>query len=1437
MAGMTDADEYSVKGVQYGIISAETIERMSAAEILVHQLYKLHTPLDDGLHSLRLGVYRSGDLCQTCANNWIDCPGHFGHVALAHPVVNIEFAKPLLKCLGCVCYYCSALLLPPTHSSYLRGRAITSDKKRLAHYHSVSQRITRCADRPSACGGLQPSYMYGDDGLVVTHRGEDEGRASCDMYKILQILRNISHTDLMTLGFDPIHAHPMNMIWSNLIIPPPVARPPIYHSGRARREDDLTIRLKHIVKINNQLKHSLQKKLATDSKHSLDLSKVKSTTIWQEYIDLITAVTSYQSSRKGHQIDDYGADKKGIRYRFTGKTSKRGRFRNTILGKRQNHTARTVITGDPYLQMNEVGVPIAICSQLIYEESVTRFNLVKLTRHVRNGPKVYPGAFYVRRNGKLLNLKFAKAETVLPLKRGDVVSRHLVDGDDVLLNRQPSLHKLSVMGHKVKVVDGSTFRLHVATTQVYNADFDGDEMNLHVVRTIKGRAEAQELMSVNKNIFKDGRPAICFVQHAVLAVYTMTKYPLKIERSAMAHYLWEVGLDTFPSEKECFDGLDLLSTVLPKGLYLNRKGIKIVDGVIQSTVPLDKHLLNNIILESIWRQYDTATTVAFMNNLHRLTHSFTAKYGRSIHMDDCKYHDEAFLSHVRTKCTDYTQRVQPSSIQPPVDIECKISQVHAAARDSVGQHLLNHVRSGNTPPNGIFECTDSGAKGNLSNLIQIAGMIGQQLNDDTSRIFPGTIHATNCTSEQHGLITSSYCSGMTCIESFHHLRCSRGGLIGTACKVGDTGYSQRKLVKAMEDIIAHHDGSIRHVDGRLIQRQFAGDGFSSESLLSMKIHVYLLSCQDIVEEYYVHDVHKTAMTPDACARWEEQKTVFPHMMDRYIMRLIHLKEALNQSSQVDIKAVATPIDFEAILHMSQNIHPLTLSDITPYEVGLAIDTLSKRLIDEGIFPPNVTFEALFYEYCNIQTMWTTLTRDGVFLFTSSIYRGCRKGQVVPGELVGVAAGQSCIEPLTQMTLNSFHSSGALSTLVGGVQRMKELMNVVKIPKTPFMRVRFLSETDARVFMHTCVSYTLGSIVDYTFEPTLTEKTYRKIQMWETFHGVPMENIISLGLYIPFTTLLKKTRQTKESLVRTITSSSGFLDMFTYETSSTIDWVITFHLHDTHPAYLAALERLGKNGTPVSPGTVLMALYKHLFSPILMNGISNIRDCYRDERDALNVITIGSSFADVLRYPGVDIYHTTCSNVYEIYLILGIDAAAAALKREWMDVMAANEANVSARHITLIADLMMHRGEPAPITYQGICTDDTTIIRQASFEKTLNSFIGGAVHGVKNKTNGGMSAITWNSRMYAGTTAVEVVSEVDTIPVELEEDYSRQWRILQSGKSSHRGTKQHRKRARTRGAGAHQPPFKKKKTCSIPQMTQHASIIFTPYSPTVPTSTS
>ena len=508
---MNEPEIKNVVGIQFSIMGPDEIRNRSVVEITTHDTYDKDVPVVKGIFDSRMGVTDSGKVCATCGQKNIHCPGHFGHIELAKPIYNYHFINNLIKILKCVCFRCSKLLIDV--DSLSDEVMNMSNENRFQHVYNLCGKCNLCGKHNiDGCGAPQPDTykLDGLNGILAKWKKPIDESKIIDIEYIRQILERITDSDCEYLGFSNKWCRPEWLICEVMPVPPPCVRPSVKQDNSQRMDDDLTHKLVDIIKANNQLK----RKIAENSR----IEVVNDWTKLLQYhcatlIDNDIPGLSQAAHRSGRAL-------KSIRQRLKGKE---GRIRNNLMGKRVDFSARSVITPDPNIELDELGVPFKIANNLTYPERVNMYNIDRLKTMLKRGSS-WPGIKTVNKRNIRITVMDTNYDTI-ELEYGDIVHRHLMDGDFVLFNRQPSLHKMSMMAHRVRVMDGNTFRLNISVTPPYNADFDGDEMNCHAPQSISSLIELREIVHVNRQIIsvRENKPIITIVQDTLLGINLLTK--------------------------------------------------------------------------------------------------------------------------------------------------------------------------------------------------------------------------------------------------------------------------------------------------------------------------------------------------------------------------------------------------------------------------------------------------------------------------------------------------------------------------------------------------------------------------------------------------------------------------------------------------------------------------------------------------------------------------------------------------------------------------------------------------------------------------------------------------------------------------------------------------------------------------------------------------
>ncbi len=835
---MEDKFNYKKVGsITFGLLSPKQIKKMAFAKVVTPELYDREGyPVDGGLMDLRMGVIDPGLKCKTCGLRLKECPGHFGYIELARPVMHIKFVPIVLNLLRSTCNETGRVLIPEdkieTYKEELNKVELESGidgrRKKIKEIIADLKTITKS---PWSKKKQYPISLEKPSTFI-----ENERRLS--PIEIRSRLEKIPDEDLELFGINPSYARPEWMVQTILPIPPVTMRPSITLETGERSEDDLTHKLGDIVRINQRLFENINAGAPEIIIEDLwDLLQYHITT----YFDNEVAQLPPARHRNGQPL-------KTISSRIK---SKEGRIRNNLAGKRTNFNARTVVSPDPMLEINEVGVPEIVARKLTVPERVNDWNMDYLKKFVERGHDGYPGSNYIiRPDGKRRRVTDEMKEAILEeIQPGYVVERHLMDGDIAIFNRQPSLHRMSMMCHKIKVIPGKTFRLNPAVCAPYNADFDGDEMNLHIPQTEEARAEAELLMLVETQLISPryGLSIIGCMQDAISGNYVLTSDGFSLPRKEAVQLLYRVRHDDFSRlpAKATVTGKEIFSCVLPngfnfKGVDKSQNTITIKDGLLLEGVMDSANLGGGkgMLLRKIHKEFGAKFAAEMIGKLLRLGIETLQIYGLSVNLGDTDLPLEAndeIIDVVNTateRVAELIEQAQNETLELlpgrsiAESLELRILEVLNKARNDCGSVVSHNVKK----DNATYIMANSGARGNNINLAQIASLVGQQALRGT-RIHIGYANRSlSCFKENdlgadaRGFISSCFKKGLRPSEFFFAAMTGRDSLMDTALRTPRSGYLYRRLENSMQDLKVTYDGTVRDANEKIIQFSYGEDG-------------------------------------------------------------------------------------------------------------------------------------------------------------------------------------------------------------------------------------------------------------------------------------------------------------------------------------------------------------------------------------------------------------------------------------------------------------------------------------------------------------------------------------------------------------------------------------------------------------------------------------
>jgi len=831
-------------------------------------------PITMGLMDPRMGVIEPGLRCKTCGQRVgkDKCPGHFGHIDLAMPVIHVGHIKSIRDCLRSTCRQCGHLLLTDKQKAdfieELKNYAREGKNKAPLFKQIVTD--SKKSDKCVSCG-REVGKIELDKPTSLRENGK-----KLTPSEVREWLEKIRDEELPLLDINIKSARPEWMILTVLPVPPVTTRPSVTLQSGERSEDDLTHKLVDVIRINQRLQEN----------RDAGAPQLIVEDLWELLQYHITTYLDNQTSGIPPARHRSGRPLKTLAQRLKGKE---GRFRSNLSGKRVNFSARTVISPDPNLSINEVGVPRKIAEELTVPVRVTIHNIEWCKKLITEkyskltSPDEYiAGVNYVIKESEGMKRRIKvtekNSETVAEkLEIGSIIERQLMENDLALFNRQPSLHRMSMMAHRVKVVPNKTFRFNLCVCPPYNADFDGDEMNLHILQGEEAKAEAEILMKVQENILSPrfGGAIIGGIHDIISGTFLLTNKKRKIPISDASQILGATGFEgkilkiQIENGKKYITGEDIFSTLLPDDLNLEYKSktclncdnctapdcphnayIIIKKGILKQGT-IDENSIGAFkgkILDRIIRDHGMDAGREFIDNVTRLGIAVITLFGFTTSIDDEDIPDEArrqieegldkamkkIRNLVKAYENDELESLPGRSLKETLEME--IMRVTGRARDLAGEIAGRHLGL----ENSAVIMAKSGARGSMLNLSQMSGCVGQQAVRG-ERIHRGYQNRTlphfkkgDLGASAKGFVASNYKKGLSPTEYFFHSMGGREGLVDTAVRTSRSGYMQRRLINALEDVKVENDGTVRHAGGQIIQFKYGEDGIDPTRSLAGK---------------------------------------------------------------------------------------------------------------------------------------------------------------------------------------------------------------------------------------------------------------------------------------------------------------------------------------------------------------------------------------------------------------------------------------------------------------------------------------------------------------------------------------------------------------------------------------------------------------------------
>ncbi|XP_074366508.1 DNA-directed RNA polymerase III subunit 1 [Apium graveolens] len=1353
-----DVGPRRIKSITFSTFSEADILKSSEVQVYKDKYYdEKKKPVEGGLLDPRMGPTNKNGFCATCNGSFRDCPGHYGCLTLTVPVYNVGYLATIVDILKCICKNCASILLPEKeHAEFLkRMRKDIDSLKKTELFKRIVKKCTAMASSKKAVKCLKCGYINGTvkraglgvdhDRSKVTDNSLEESRSAISHLKdstgskspsiinpdrVLSLFKKMQDKDCDLLYLSD---RPEKFLITSIAVPPVPIRPSVFvDGGQMSNENDISERLKLIIQTNATLHQNLT--TASYAPKALELWPLLQVEV-ARYInsDVRGVPLSMQESKP----------LSGFVQRLKGK---QGRFRGNLSGKRVEYTGRTVISPDPNLKITEVAIPILMAQILTYPERVSSHNIEKLRQCVRNGFYKYPGANFIRlADGTSMVLKFpSRTRLADELKFGQIVERHLEDGDIILFNRQPSLHRMSIMCHRARIMPWRTLRFNESVCNPYNADFDGDEMNMHVPQTEEARTEAVMLMGVQNNLCtpKNGEILVASTQDFLTSSFLITRKDTFYDRasfSLMCCYMGDamdhIDLPTPALIKpvELWTGKQLFSVLLrphatmrvyltltvKEKSYDSGETMCENDGFVYFrnselvSGQLGKATLGNGNKDGMYsillRDYKAHAASVCMNRLAKLSARWIGNHGFSIGIDDVQPGDllnkdkEGKISDGNVQCDELINKYNNGKIEllPGCDaaqtLETLIAKVLNDIRGEAAKLCMKSLHWRNSP----LIMSQCGSKGSPINISQMVACVGQQSvsggrapNGFLDRSLPHFLKNSKIPAAK-GFVGNSFYSGLRATEFFFHTMGGREGLVDTAVKTADTGYISRRLMKSLEDLSVHYDNTVRNASGCIVQFTYGDDGMDPSQM--------------------------------------EEKGGLPLNFNRLLMKVKAAcppEEHIGMSSSQIIKVVDETLtkDFTTLEGDCSKAFNKSLSEFLKACAERSNNTRRALKLEEE--PRSGDFNILE----NVANNISGITRRQLQVFMETCISRYYQKVVEGGTAIGAIGAHSIGEPGTQMTLKTFHFAGVASmNVTQGVPRIKEIINAAKNISTPIITAKL-------EFSDNLIS---ARMVKGRIEKTVLGQVSKSIKIVMASRSASVTVTLDMDV-IQASELCINAHTVKESILRTPKiklkeQNIHVLDARKLEVIPTSDRSkLHFELH-----------RL-----------------KDRLPTVVVRGINSIKRAVIKECDGkkgtYELAVEGTGLDAVMGIDGVDGPKTTSNHIMEVQKTLGIEAARKSIILEIQKTM--KDMSIDVRHMMLLADLMTYKGDVLGITRHGIQKMKDSVLMLASFEKTSDHLFNASVNGRVDKIEGVSECIIMGIPMQIGTGMLKVMQRVP--PVEL-----------------------------------------------------------------------
>ncbi|QYB17636.1 DNA-directed RNA polymerase subunit beta [Pacmanvirus S19] len=1072
-----------ISKVRFNLSGTDTVKKDSYALITSYDLFRNNTPYNGGVYDAHLGTTDHSYKCQTCHNTKRNCLGHEGDITLNYPVWNPIAVNEGRKWLKVICFKCGHPIIEDVvFSRFPRGKRLDEAAK-IAHSGTGNKKCIHCKEVHPI---IKKDKKDANEPLALTAEFYEEKRQTEKWivypHKALEVFSRISDETVVKLGKN-VSSHPRNFVLTSIKVPPVTIRPDVKKMGGGRStNDDLTTMLQIIIKKNDIMPSVIPA--------DIDIKLEKS------IFELNNSYFEFVKAGGPNAMNSLALRLKG----------KSGRFRKNQMGKRVRNMCRSTITGDPRIRIGEVGVPLTFARTIQYEETVQEYNKQRLLVYVQNGRKKYPGATKVikKTSGTEYDVDSARE---IDLENGDIVLRDMIDGDPVNFNRQPSLMVSNIATHRAKVITDpniKTLLMNVIACAIYNADFDGDQMNLIISAGTASRNEIAELASVANWFISHttSSPALGQVDDSVIGTAELTRSGVKFDKyHAMLLFQNSTYLPSFNDiGTEGITGRDCISKILEEtpinftrtaqwynpnmSAYIKYDPteikVKIDRGKLVSGV-LDKKSIgkgaNGGVYHIIANEFGAEKALDVMYNMQQMAISYIQQFGYTIGIMDLlikpesKLEIDSIVADMINKSRLITEKLINGEIIPPIGKtveeffeEQQISTL--SVFDDFTEPILKAI---NPNTNNLFKLIQFGSKGKIDNMFNMMSAIGQKLiNGERIRQkfgFKRTLpyfKRFDTSPESRGYIENSYLGGMTTVEYVPNAAASRFDLISKALSTSVTGEQNRKSIKNLESIIINNYRWATK-NQNIIELAYGEDFLDPRKVERVQFSTVMCSDEEFDKKYHHKSFDKEFELMKADR--EKYRKIFMQVEHMNVKELmsderrvpVNVSRVIFDALRAHEDAVKTPDD-KTLSEMVATVN--ALCEGIPYVLINEIQEKLKTPVPEYIAEAAWLLIMLVRSHLHPNALVEQkMTPNILKIVIDKIRLRYAQALIEPGTAAGIIAAQSFSEPLTQYMLDAHHRSASGGTSKGSMTRAKEVLGAKSVEKlvNPTMLIPILPE--------------------------------------------------------------------------------------------------------------------------------------------------------------------------------------------------------------------------------------------------------------------------------------------------------------------------------------------------------------------------------------------